>query len=409
MSRRLLFVEANTTGSGMAALRVAQRMGLEPVFLTSDPDRYLGVADTGARVVISDTASAGQLRRDIDELADTEIAGVTTTSEFYLVTVAELAASLSLPGNPPQVLRLCRNKALVRGTLKAFGIAQPRYVEVSSPEEVAAALSHTGLPCVVKPVDDSGSNNVRVCCTEQEAAEQVAVVCSTLTNIRGQRMAAMALIEEYVAGPEFSVEMFTIDGESHGIGVTQKTVSEPPFCVETGHLFPADIDQGVSIGLVETAKAVLKATGMRHGPSHIEMKSGPCGPVVIELNCRLAGGMIPELIRLATGADLLEYQLRCAMGESLDRAAEVCASQRWAGIRFLTATSAGILREVTGVERARAVPGVTEVTIRTAPGARVGLPRNAYDRLGFAVAAAESAAKVAQALAAVDLVQVVLS
>ncbi|MEK8104318.1 hypothetical protein NKG94_02625 [Micromonospora sp. M12] len=53
--RHLLFIESNTTGTGMLAMRSAQDLGLLPVLLTNDPTRYAGLAETGCRVLTCDT------------------------------------------------------------------------------------------------------------------------------------------------------------------------------------------------------------------------------------------------------------------------------------------------------------------------------------------------------------------
>ena len=115
----------------------------------------------------------------------------------------------------------------------------------------------------------------------------------------------------------------------------------------------------------------------------------------MEINARLAGGMIPELIRLATGADVLTDQIRVAARLPVAGAAP---ATRHAGIRFLVADTAGTMAGVSGVDAARAVPGVTSVTVTAAPGQAVRPPRNAYDRLGYVIAAGESPGAVRSAL-----------
>ena len=96
-------------------------------------------------------------------------------------------------------------------------------------------------------------------------------------------------------------------------------------------------------------RAALAATGMRLGPTHTEVKVTDAGPSIVEINARAAGGMIPELVRLATGVDLLEQQLRAAAGLPLDL---VPTRERVAGIRFLLAPADGRLAAV-GASRTR--------------------------------------------------------
>jgi S-sulfo-L-cysteine synthase (3-phospho-L-serine-dependent) len=393
----LLFVESNTTGTGMLALGAARRLGYRPAFLTAAPQRYPDLARTGADVVLCDTEDLSALTRAASSLGGT-IAGVTTTSEFYLAAVARLAAGLGLPGNPPETVRICRDKAAVRHAVDAAGLVQPRWALVGSADEAEEAVARVGLPCVVKPVDDSGSNNVLVATEVEQVRAQIAAVLAVRHNTRGQPMAGAALVEQYVSGPEFSVEMFS-DGDARCVGVTRKTLGVPPFRVETGHLHPAELAPADETALVEHVRALLKTLGVRLGPTHTEIKLGPDGPALIEVNCRLAGGMIPELIRLARGVDLLEQQLRCAVGEEPRlEAAAGSEPAGFAGIRFVLAEAEGRLRAVTGREQASRIPGITQVAITAKPGVEVRPPRNAYDRLGYIIGSGETPSAVAAAL-----------
>jgi cysteine synthase A len=258
-------------------------------------------------------------------------------------------------------------------------------------EQAEAAVGRVGLPCVVKPVDDSGSTNVLLCSSVTEVAAHAAAVLAVTENARGQPTARTVLVEQYLPQAELSAEMFSVDGAATCIGITQKTVTDGPHFVETRHVFPAPLPPAVATEIVETARQALKATGIEHGASHIELKLTADGPAVVEINARLAGGMIPELVRLATGIELLEQQLRAAAGLPVDLAP---AHAGVAGIRFLLAPSAGTLVAVRGVHRARRIPGVDRVEVTAATDAPVRPARSFADRLGYVIAAGSSAAEV---------------
>ncbi len=352
------------------------------------------------------------------QAAGHRLAGITTTSEFYLVPVAELADSLGLPGNPAEAMATCRNKARTRQALRTGGVPQPRFGTVTDVSTVDsgldAVLAEVGLPCVVKPADDSGSNDVLLCDTPAEVAAHAARVLAVRTNVRDQPTAGTALVEEYAEGPELSVELFSVDGQASCVGITQKWVTGLPYFVEYQHIFPAELPEGTAADLVAAAGQALKATGFERGASHLEVKLTPAGASsgaappgnapdaaarvsVIEINARLAGGMIPELVRLATGIDLLEQQLRAAAGLPVTLTP---TRSRYAGIRFLLSPADGRLAAITGLDAARHVPGVDRVTVTAVPGAEVRRPRNAYDRLGYVIALGASYPDVEQALAA---------
>ncbi|WP_328960663.1 pyridoxal-phosphate dependent enzyme [Streptomyces virginiae] len=384
IGRHLLFVESNTTGTGMLALDRARELGTVPVLLTGDPDRYRGLAETGAEVLRCDTNSDAALRAAVQErFRREEIAGVTTTSDFYVPAAARIAQWLGLPGNAPEAVAVCRDKSALRERLRTAGVRQPRYALVREPAGAAAAVARTGLPCVVKPADDSGSTNVLLCADEAEVRAQIERILAIDTNVRGMPTARTVLVEEYLDAPEYSVEMFGGDGQAVCVGITAKSVTAGPHFVEHRHLFPAPLPAGTAQLVIDTVTAALDAAGIRLGATHTEVKLTADGPALIEINPRPAGGMIPELIRLATGVDLLDAQLRAALGLPPHLKAEEAGH---AGIQFLLADTDGTLTAAHGAEAAAAVEGVESVLVTAAPGTPVRRPRSASDRLGHVIA-----------------------
>lgn len=388
----MIFVESNTTGSGMMAIAAARRLGLHPLLLTSDSSRYPELGSTGAEIARCDTNDGDALDRAVGG-AGGELAGVTTTSDFYLTAVAELAARQGLPGNPPDAVRRCRDKSATRRALAAAAVPQPAFAVVDGADPGVGPPRDVALPCVVKPVDESGSEDVLLCRSEAEVRAHLLFLLAKRTNARGQPAVTVALVEEYVAGPEYSVEMFHTAGRARCVGITAKVVGGTPFFVEHGHFHPAALEPEVARRLVTVAGAALDAVGVRDGPTHTELKVTPAGPVVVEINARLAGGMIPELIRLTAGIDLPEQQVRAAAGLAV-HLTPTLTSHPSAGIRFLVAPRPGRLRGVSGAAEARALPGIAGLYVRAPSDKLVGPARSALDRLGYVIAVGGSRADV---------------
>ncbi|MDK9496103.1 ATP-grasp domain-containing protein [Streptomyces katrae] len=393
--RHLLFVESNTTGTGMTALKTARRLGLDPVLLTHDPDRYAGLDPADCDIVVCDTNSPTGLRRTVQERFRREdIHGVSTTSEFYVPAVADLADWLGLPGSTTGAVAACRNKAGLRETLHRHGVHQPRFAVLDATAglpEAAAAARTVGLPCVVKPVDDSGSHHVLLCATAEEVLAHTRRILAATTNSRGQSTARSVLVEEYLTGPEYSVEMFSTPRGDTCVGITEKRVTDGPHFVEYQHAFPAPLPTATAHEAQQAVRRALDAVGPLHGATHTEIKLTPAGPAVIEINPRPAGGMIPELIRLAHGTDLLEQQIRAAAGLTTTLEPRTAGH---AGIRFFLAERAGPLRAVEGAARARTLPGVHEVRVTAPLGSHVEPAHDAYGRLGHVIAQGDSPAHV---------------
>lgn len=389
MSGTIVFIEANTSGTGMLALHTTRAMGLSPLFLTSKPARYAGLEPFQDAVIVCDTNDLAALRTTIEEFQSTSaapLAGITTTSEFYIETVAVLCQEYSLPGNPPAALHACRNKAHTRTALAAAGIHQPHFAIFppdSSLTDLPAQLETIGLPCVVKPADDSGSNEVLLCRSFATAQAQIEHIWTLTRNVRSQPTAATALVEQYLAEPEYSVEMFVWNDTCVWIGVTEKHVAGLPYFVEHRHIFPAPLTPAITTHICTAVEQAIRTLGLRLGPIHTEIKLTPQGCAIIEVNARLAGGMIPELIRLTTDIDLLEQQLYAATNQRPQLEGQ---PKGYAGIQFLLPKIPGQLQTIEGADQAKAVAGVHQVAITAKPHQPIQLARSAYDRLGFVIA-----------------------
>jgi biotin carboxylase len=404
--KRLLFIEANTTGTGMLALNKARALGFAPLFLTHKPARYQGLEQTGCPTLICETNTPQALKTTIElHVQPAEMCGITTTSEFYLETVALLAGDYGLVGNSPLAVARCRDKARTRLRLQEAGVAQPRFAIISDPAEIEAGLKTSGLPCVVKPVDDTGSHDVLYCQTHAQVEAQVARILGAQTNVRGQQSAHAVLLEEFLDAPEYSVETLTWQGKTTCVGVTEKQLTGFPAFVESGHIFPAPLAPEVLAEMTATVVRALEALEISSGPTHTEVKWTARGCAIIEVNARLAGGMIPELIRYTTGRDLVEEQLKMATGQP---PAQSTRSHGYAGIAFLTAAAPGLLEEIRGGEKVRALQGIAHLEVTAARGARVVPPTSSYDRLGYIIACGQTypevASRLQEALATLEFV-----
>jgi biotin carboxylase len=187
------------------------------------------------------------------------------------------------------------------------------------------------------------------------------------------------LIEEFVVGNEYSVETF---GRLI-LGITRKHVSPPPLFVEIGHDFPACLDHDAERAISNTALDALCVMEMNWGPAHVELVMTDRGPVIIEINPRLAGGFIPELVRQATGIDLIRQTVLAVAGQEVELNAErsACAS-----IRFVLAPGDGVVAQIGGVDQAEEVAGVTQVQMYRSPNDHVAVHGDFRDRIGHVIA-----------------------
>jgi biotin carboxylase len=145
--------------------------------------------------------------------------------------------------------------------------------------------------------------------------------------------------------------------------------------------------------------AATRAVDFDLGIAHVELKYTADGPQLVEINPRPAGGQITELMERGLGFSAMELVVRQYLGESVDVADT--GPVRGAAIRYLTARP-GVVDGVSGLDIARALPGVEDAAVYVEPGARVGPLRVNEDRIGHVLATADDpyvAGRIAEAAA----------
>ncbi|MEV6583966.1 ATP-grasp domain-containing protein [Streptomyces sp. NPDC051582] len=387
----LLLVESNTTGTGRQFARHAGALGFRPVLFCTDPGRYPYVAEDAVRTLVVDTADDAAVlaaARSLREQAP--IAGVTSSSEYYIATAAATARALGLCGPSAGAVRECRDKALQRRRLYEADVAVPRHERVSSADEARAAAHRIGYPVVLKPVQGSGSLGVRLCADAEEVSAHAAALTSAAVNERGVAVPRDVLVEEYLRGAEFSVEVF---GHTP-VAVVAKHLGPLPDFVELGHDVPAPLPADAAALLRDQAVRAVKALGLGWGAAHVELRMDGDDVRVVEVNPRLAGGMIPELVRHALAIDLVAWQIGAAVGAPATETPPAAA--RTAAIRFLTSDRPGFIadriRTDRALEAARSVPDAQSAVLYRAPGDPVEPALDFRGRLGHVIASGADAA-----------------
>jgi biotin carboxylase len=164
-------------------------------------------------------------------------------------------------------------------------------------------------------------------------------------------------------------------------------LSPEPSFVEIGHDFPSDIPSETMLQITETAQRALAAVGLQWGPTHVELRLTERGPAVIEINPRLAGGFIPEVVQEAIGIDLIEQTLRAVVGHL-----PMLQPMRLhhSSIRFMLTPKHGVLDAVCGLNDARAIPGVCTIQMYRRMGDQVCVHGDFRDRIGHVIAVGDS-------------------
>jgi biotin carboxylase len=360
--QRLLVLGAGPAQIGL--LRAARERDLFVIAVDRDPSAP-GFAYADKRALVSTEDEPG-----IDRLARAEsVDGIISPGADWPVGVAaRVAARLGLP-HPidAATAALVTTKSRQRERFAAAGVPQPQPLE----EPVA--------PCVVKAPDRQGQRGLTFVRTEEELPAAIEAAIEASRN-------GVYIVEEYVDGPEVTVQAVSVDGVFHPLLVADRLTADPPaFGVALAHAWPCVESTQASI---DAARTAAEALGVRNGPTYTQIRVGEDGSRVVELAARLGGGHDAELTEAATGVKLNDLALDFALGEgvSVDSTQSL---QGGACVLFLVAPE-GVLHAVEGREAAHAVEGVLDVRIYREPGFRIGPLRRGADRAGAVIAVGDS-------------------
>ena len=261
---------------------------------------------------------------------------VVAGNEFAVIAADVLARELGLYHNDVAKIRASRNKSLMREVFDQYGVPQPRVIARLSSVAEGRAFDWASVtfPVIIKPIDMAMSLFVRKCDSPDEVedtlARMLALKQSRLTNYP---FSAGALVEEFVEGPEFSLECVVQDERVVAHALTRKFVSPPPACYETGHVSGVDIPSQHRENLLETVERIASCWGMAQGVMHVEFKMTADRLSVIEAAARPAGGHVPEIVELQHGLSLEDAYLhaRAGLGWKVDPREP---KDVWHGIRF---------------------------------------------------------------------------
>jgi len=404
---RLLLLLPTATYRTAAFVEAARRLGVELTVASERPSTFQAANPTG--LITLDLAHPERAAEQAREFARVyPLAGVVGVDDDTAVVAAAIAGALGVRGNPVAATEAARDKYEQRELLSAARVPVPRFALHGVNEAPRGIAGRVPYPCVVKPLRLSASRGVM----RADTPAQFVAAFGRLRHILAEpdvaacgEPARRILVEEFVPGAEIALEGLMVDGGLRVLALFDKPDPlDGPYFEETIYVTPSRLPSDAQRALAICAERAALALGLVQGPVHAELRYNERGAWLIELAARPIGGRCSGALRFGTGdsglgdgASLEEIILRHALGlpiASLER--EVCAS----GVMMIPVPRPGVLRQVEGVEAARAVPLVDVVDITAHPGETL-VPWPEGSRYpGFIFARGPTAEGVEQALRA---------
>lgn len=306
---------------------------------------------------------------------------MTLATDMPMRAVAKACEVCHLPGISFETAIKATDKGEMIKAFETAGVDHPWYYIVPALPDLNNIIDKITYPCIMKPTDNAGSRGVVLCHDKKELA-------SEYEYSRNESRGGEVIIEEYLQGPEFSVEVMVVDGEPHVLQITDKLTTGAPHFVEMGHSQPTRQNKENRDKISDLACRAVKAVGINVGPAHVEMILTKDGPKMVELGARMGGDCITtHLVPLSTGIDMVGCTIRLVCGEKID------IGTKWhkgSAIRYFDAQN-GMIKAFEGIEEAKRIPGVQEISIVHQIGETIGEIGSSTDRVGFVIAQAETA------------------
>ena len=247
---------------------------------------------------------------------------VTAATDKPLVMMAKIAEKYGFPFFSVDTARWSTDKFLMKERFEFGGIPHARGRLVSQVEDAEGLV----YPVIVKPRDNSGSRGVKLCRNQEDLKTSIA---EALDNSHMDSV----LVEEFIEGPEYSIEGLHYDGTSEVIQFTEKKTTDFPYNVELGHKQPALLTDEQKDAIRKIVAKIGSALRFENCPSHTELKINDRGVFVIETSPRLGGDFITStLVPLSAGINMEDQLLNIALGNPVDT--KTGRVEKAAGVEF---------------------------------------------------------------------------
>ncbi len=298
--KKLIIIGANNFQ--LPLILKAKEMGLEThVFAWEEGAVGKEFADFFYPISIIDKEAILQKSKEINPDGVISIA-----SDLAAITVNYIANELNLIGNSLRSTEISTNKYLMRQVLTEKGLPCPKFKLVNNESIQVQDLS---FPLIVKPTDRSGSRGVT-------KVDDVKFLESSINRAIGESFNKNAIVEEFVEGKEYSVEMISWKGIHHFLQITEKETTGAPYFVEKAQHQPAQLPESLKMKIISIINDSLIALDIKYGASHSEIIITKDSKIYItEIGARMGGDYIgSDLVELSTGFDFVKAVIQVSLG-----------------------------------------------------------------------------------------------
>ena len=237
-------------------------------------------------------------------------------SEVSMNVMGRIHDELNLSGVSRKQAVVATNKHLMREAFKKGDAPSPISILAKSAEDAWEQFMAMPGDAILKPSRNSGSRGIAKVSKGSNGVSEVSkedfykLYDIALEESRDNSV----LIEQFIEGPEFSVDIIVWEGKVNVLTVTDKKTTEAPHFVELGHNQPSCFPEETVALIKDAAVRGVKALGVDKCACHAEVKVQDGKAYLMEIGARMGGDFISTVLtRLSTGIDMVAAAIDCAL------------------------------------------------------------------------------------------------
>ena len=289
-------------------IKKAKEMGCYVIAADGDPNA-IGFQYADKPVVVNITSEEDVLHIAREEHIDGVIH---PCSEVAMNVMGRINDELGLSGISKEIAFRATNKHLMRGAFEKYGAPSPKSFCFDVAEGAWDCFCND-FPndAILKPSRNSGSRGIAK--IEKNVSKER--FTQLFERSKSESRDKTVMLEQFIEGPEFSVEIIVWNGDVNVLTVTDKVTTEAPYFVELGHNQPSIYSSDIVEEIKRAAVFGVKALEVNNCACHAEVKVQEDKAYIMEIGARLGGDFIStELTHLSTGVDMVAAAINCALG-----------------------------------------------------------------------------------------------
>ena len=380
------------------SIEAARELGYKTLVVDGNPDALcVGFADRFEPIDLKDREGLLNLAMSLRN----ELAGVFTAGTDFSASVSFVAEKCGFVSHSFESALNASDKTRMRACFRKSGVPSPDFSRISRNEIVSylepGVLSGLTFPKVVKPVDNMGARGCRLIRNDKE------FLFSVEEAVRYSRTGS-AILEDYMDGPEFSIDSIVYDGTLTITGFADRHIYYPPYFIEMGHTMSTVVSEADRKALIKTFAEGIHALGLTAGVAKADIKLTKNGPMIGEIAARLSGGyMSGWTFPYASDLNLTKQAMLIALGKEPEelirrrvplqidgcpfKVYEVTCSKTSAERAWISIP--GKISSVYNMSSAENEPFVKNVLPRVSKGETVDFPRNNVEKCGNVISLSE--------------------